>query len=439
VVEEKQTRGLIFLAMAAAVVNCVLPATAQSTSVHDLPILTGIELETGLTVGINTATGNVTWLSNDGSSLMLQYPGGQYTLPPSSSRPQASGPQPNFGFALIYPGQGPGPVPIPPSGSRVGQDVSGYQGLVLRMRSDSPMTVGIAIKDSLQGDDGTETKVLVTLSQQWQTYYIPLSWFIGVDLKRVYFLTEFIFNGTSQQTLHVSQIDYTTQPPATGKILPHFIYGGGWSTTLYFTNSSGATVSFPISFFGADGSPLQVPTPGDGSMAVGLTILLAPRATSVVEFPMAGGISTTGYVLAMLPADISGYALLKRSVSGQADQEVAVPFSGTSATSSTLIFDETNSVTSAFIVNSSNSDANVSILAWSVSGQSLGEGSFLIPARSKQTLVLRSLLGLSGVAGQKGSVDFIVGSDFVQSSGNIAVLTLNSEGAALISIPTSDK
>src|SRR5579864_2973188 len=263
------SRVVSFLAMSLAAVVWLRPTLAQSTSRPDLPILTGIDLGAGLNRVVNTAGNQTNWLSTDGSSLLLQYPGGEYTTSSSPNQSQPSGPQPNFGFLLIYADVAAAPAQ---PGSRGGQDMRGYQALKLRMRGDQVSTVEIAIKDSKQKDDGSETTVLITVSPQWQTYYIPLSWFIKVDLSQIYFLTEIILNGRSPQRVQVSEIAYTSQPPAAGRILPDFTYGGGWSSTMYFTNLSGAIVTFPVSFFKDDGSPMYISTPSNGLLRVGLPV-----------------------------------------------------------------------------------------------------------------------------------------------------------------------
>ncbi len=427
---------LVFLALSIAAVFCPRMAVAQSAPLPDLPILAGIELGAGLNIAVNTAINQTNWLKNDGSSLVMEYPGGEFIPAPSSSgAAQPNGPQPNFGFVLIYSGVST----IAPRGARAGQDMRAYQALRFRMRGDQVSTVEIAIKDSKQSDDGTETKVLIVVSPQWQTYYIPLSWFINVDLSQVYFLSEIILNGNSPQRVQVSEIAYTSQPPAAGRILPDFISGGGWSTAMYFTNLSGAIVNFPVSFFKDDGNPLYIPTPSNGSLTVGLTVQLGPRATSVLAFSNAGALPITGYVSAMLPDDVAAHAEIRLSVTGQPDQKADVRFSGTSAKSSTVIFDETKSVTSLFIVNPGNSDANLSLSAWNGTGNSLGQASLRLAARTKQTYVLRNLPGMMTVMGQQGSLFIDVSSSLVQSSGNVAVLVLSSEGTVLTAIPTADK
>jgi hypothetical protein len=177
---------------------------------------------------------------------------------------------------------------------------------------------------------------------------------------------------------------------------------------------------------------LGVPSSGSSSTVVGLTVLLAPRATSIVELPTQGSL-TEGYATLSLPTDVVGYGLLRQSVQGQPDQQALLPFSGTSAMTSTLIFDETDSVTTAAIVNIDNVVNSVMIVARDQTGKTIGSSTVMLPGENKTALVLRNLPGLSAMAGQTGSVDFIA------STGNLAVLGLRFVGAAFTAIPTADR
>ena len=74
-------------------------------------------------------------------------------------------------------------------------------------------------------------------------------------------------SGTTSSTFSVSG----TGTLGTGqKILPQFVYGGGWYTALYFSNSTTAAVSFPLTVTGDNGSALAVPgLPGTASIPAG--------------------------------------------------------------------------------------------------------------------------------------------------------------------------
>jgi hypothetical protein len=212
------------------------------------------------------------------------------------------------------------------------------------------------------------------------------------------------------------------------RVLPQLAFGGGWYTALYFTNTTTSAVSFAVNFTADNGTPLTVPSVGGSSTIVNL----APRGTALIEVPNSGPLNQ-GYVAVSLPAGVTGYGVFRQSVLGIADQEGVVPLSSASSTSSTLIWDDTFYTTSVAIVNPSSLFATVSIIVRDAAGATIGGSSIALAPRNKTALILRTLPGLGGMAGNRGSADFTV------SSGNVAVLGLRFNGAAFTSIPTADR
>ena len=214
-------------------------------------------------------------------------------------------------------------------------------------------------------------------------------------------------------------------PPSTQQILAQFAFGGGWYSALYFTNTSTSEVSFTVNFIGDDGNAMNVVGIGGST-----NVSLAPRGTAIIEAPNFGAL-TQGYVSVALPGGVTGYGVFRQSVPGIADQEAVVSLSPVSVSSSTLIFDDTEYITSVAIANPSSVQATVSITAWDSSGNILGTSSLTLAPRTKMEGALHSFPGLGGVVGNRGSAAFVAG------SGNIVVLGLRFNGAAITSIPTA--
>ena len=212
------------------------------------------------------------------------------------------------------------------------------------------------------------------------------------------------------------------------RILPQFAFGGGWYSTLYFTNTSADTVSVAVGFTANDGTPLTVPSVNGSST----TLTIPSRGTAQIEALSAVDL-VEGYVTVALPAGVAGYAVFRQSVAGRVDQEAVVPLSPSSATTSTLIWDDTNLTTAVAIVNLSASNATITIVARDSLGATIGTSTVPLPPRGKIPKILRDLPGLSGMLGKRGSADF------TSSAGNLAVLGLRFVGFAFTSIPTSDK
>src|SRR5262249_48872384 len=155
-------------------------------------------------------------------------------------------------------------------------------------------------------------------------------------------------------TLTVSE----TAALPTIKILPQLAFGGGWYTALYFTNTSASPNLLILSFMGNDGLPLTIPALGGSSFLVNL----APRGTAIVEAPNMGSLAQ-GYVTAALPTGVTGYGVLRQSVAGAPDQEAVVPLSGSTATTSTLLFDDTKYVTGVAVVNLASVNSTITAVA----------------------------------------------------------------------------
>lgn len=388
----------------ASAIVLLLGRAASGQTAGVFPVLTGVQLGNGLALGMNTSNGLTGWLSSEGASdLLMQYPAGQA-----------------WGSVFITDGQAV-------ATNRPGVDLSAYQSLVLEMSGDAGSTVAIGIKDATQPDDGSETTIPVRISGDWEVYTIPLAKFTKANPGKIYVLTEFVFAGAQAQTLRVRNIEFSAAPLTTTGILPQFVFGGGWYSALYFTNTGGTAASVQVNFAGDDGTPMSVPNVGAST-----AVSLAARGSARIEALNTGNL-TQGYVSAALPSGVTGYGVFRQSGQGVPDQEAVVPFSGASATTSTLIWDDTVTVTAVAMVNPTSVNVTVAITVRDGTGQTIGTSSVALPARGKSAVVLKTLPGLAGIAGKWGSADFSV------SSGNIAVLGLRFDGQVLTSIPTADR
>jgi hypothetical protein len=219
-----------------------------------------------------------------------------------------------------------------------------------------------------------------------------------------------------------------TSAGTTTQILPQLAFGGSWYTALYFTNISSAPVSFTVNFVGNDGNPLVIPALG-GSFVI---VSLAARGAALIEAPNIGSL-VQGYVTAALPTGVTGYAIFRQSVPGVPDQEAVVPLSGNTATTSTLLFDDTKYVTGVAVVNLASVTTTISVSVRDTQGNTIGTSNIPLGPHAKAAVALRDLPGLAGVSGSLGSVDFTA------SIGTLAALGLRFNGTAFTSIPTSNR
>jgi hypothetical protein len=210
-------------------------------------------------------------------------------------------------------------------------------------------------------------------------------------------------------------------------ILPQFVYGGGWYTALYFYNANPTTKGYVINYFANDGTPLNVPGQGTST-----PVTIGANGSVRIEAPNVGTL-VQGYATVTLPEGVSGYGVFRQSVQGIADQEAVVPLVNAASTQSILTFDDTNYITAAAVVNTGAVGALVTVTVTGINGSPLGTATISLGAHSKTAVALRSLDGLTNIAGNRGTATFTV------SSGTLAVLGLRFYGSAFTSIPTTDK
>ncbi len=258
----------------------------------------------------------------------------------------------------------------------------------------------------------------------WSTFTATYS-SVAADIGKT--LTIQLTGTGTQSNFDNVRLTATSVGPTT-QILPQLAFGGGWYTALYFTNSSSTPASFTVNFIGSDGNRLTVAAVGDSSVAVNL----AARGTALIAIPNNGAL-VEGYVSAALPIGVTGYGVFRQSVPGVNDQEAVVPLSGTTATTSTLLFDDTNYITGVAVVNLASVSTTVSVTAYGNQGNIIGTSNIPMAANVKTAVVLRDLPGLAAVAGSLGSVDFTI------PIGTLALLGLRFNGLAFTSIPTSDR
>jgi hypothetical protein len=220
----------------------------------------------------------------------------------------------------------------------------------------------------------------------------------------------------------------TAQPQSVRLVLPQFVFGGGWYTALYFTNTNQSNVSFTVNFTSDAGTPMAVPSLGGSSKNVSLSA----GGTAVVEAPNAGSLNE-GYVSVNLPVGVIGYGVFRQSVPGQADQEAVVPFSEAVSTASSFAFDETAFTTGVAIVNPSLLATTVAVTLIDSDGNVIGTATVNLQPYNKTELALKTLSGLAGMVGKVGTARFEV------SSGNLAVLGLRFRGSAFTSIPAAQQ
>gem|GEM_PF-1541934 len=233
------------------------------------------------------------------------------------------------------------------------------------------------------------------------------------------------------QSSNLFSFSVTTQAVNVTVAMPQLVFGGGWYTALYFSNSTGSAVNVPVNFIGDGGAPLSVPLSGIGP-ATSRIVSLNAGSSAILEAPNTGSL-VQGWAEVSLPPGVTGYAVFRQSVAGRADQEAVVPLVSESSQAADVVYDDVNFTTSVAVLNPSNQQVVVTILLYASNGSQIGSGQLVLAARSKQAAALRNLPGMAAAAGKRGWATFSV------TQGAVAVVGLRFGGEAFTSIPDSHR
>lgn len=167
----------------------VAPVAIAQTS-QALAIYNDGELTDGYGMGVDTGPSQLRdWAKVQGDgSLCMAYP-----------------PNQDWGAVFITFGGDP-----KPPRERIGKDFSSYKTLAIDMKGErGGEKVWIGLKDQYDRDDGSETKIPVSLTSGWKTYTFPLGKFKTADLTKLYVVTEFVFEGDiPAETVCFNKIEY---------------------------------------------------------------------------------------------------------------------------------------------------------------------------------------------------------------------------------------
>ena len=143
--------------------------SAQTLPQTDHTIYDG-RLSRGYDMGVASSGGQSSWVTNQAGYMRMAYPSEQ-----------------SWGAVFITFGK-------PRNFPRPGTDLSMYEKLSIDLRGlKGGERVEIGLKDSQDPDNGTEAKIPITVTKEWNTYEIPLSKFYTADLSKIYVITEFVF------------------------------------------------------------------------------------------------------------------------------------------------------------------------------------------------------------------------------------------------------
>jgi hypothetical protein len=144
----------------------------------------------GYNMGVDSHKGQRDWVINNTYSMRMEYPG-----------------KPNeWGVVFFTVGESQPDYMIEKRESR---SFTMFDSLKVDMRGiGKNETVYIGMKDKNDYDDGSETKIPVNLTPNWQTYSFALEEFYDLDLKNVYVPIEFVFEDDTKTTVLFRRIRF---------------------------------------------------------------------------------------------------------------------------------------------------------------------------------------------------------------------------------------
>lgn len=208
-------------------------------------------------------------------------------------------------------------------------------------------------------------------------------------------------------------------PTANTHSAPGLIYGGGWSSTLYFVNGSDSEVSFDVNLRKNDGTALDL----NGAGAT-QKVTIAARGLGVISAGADGALAQ-GSASFDLPDTVTGQVLVKLATQNQPDQEVVLPVSRTADQRTAVqVFDDTviNSLVS--VLNPSGSEANITMTVRDDKGATVGTSELKLAAGARVVFPLKDRVADAG--GKRGTLSFSA------STGAVSAAVIRFGGASLV-------
>jgi hypothetical protein len=158
----------------------------QSCVPEEHPVYMGKKMSYGYDLGVTTDNKIIGWLSDSSGYMKMEYPAEQL-----------------WGAVFVTVGK------IKDLPSKPTVDLTAYYSLSVELKGlNGNEKLQLGMKDSKDIDDGAESKVEVVLTKDWKEYIIPLDSFKTADLKNIYTLVEFVFNGKEPQTAYFRNIQF---------------------------------------------------------------------------------------------------------------------------------------------------------------------------------------------------------------------------------------
>jgi hypothetical protein len=262
--------------------------------------------------------------------------------------------------------------------------------LYVRYSQDVALTGGNIVTDYRSNESSGDRTVTVN-SPAAGTYYIAF----GV----------FTLNTTISATVTASTTIVARTPLISNAlILPQFVSGGGWTTTLFLTNTGSTADNYTVKFYNLNGAARTVSLVGlaatdrvTGNLTAGQTVIYETAATATLE-PGWASIepSSSG-------SRITGFAVFRLHIAGLPDAEAIVTLGNLSDRTFVLLYDQQNGYSTGFaLVNPTTSTGTYSVSVRDQNGGLIGTDSITLPPFGQLALFVNEKY--SSTNGKKGSL-----------------------------------
>jgi len=169
-----------------AVLAVLASGSAIAQSPHDVMVRGA--LVPGFDIAVDTSEEEREWLVAGDGALQMAYPSDQ-----------------DWGAVFVTARRGEG------------LDVSQFAYLAITMRGTTGgERIEVGLRDADDPTDGSEQRIEIVLSAQWETYHFALARFATADLSALRIVPVFVFTGADARTVEVSAIQFRSGAPVLG-------------------------------------------------------------------------------------------------------------------------------------------------------------------------------------------------------------------------------
>ncbi len=215
--------------------------------------------------------------------------------------------------------------------------------------------------------------------------------------------------GTYTSSVTIAGVPTGLTIPVTLRIVPNDLFipqvadGGGWNTVITLVNTDSEPAPFTLKFWQQDGSPLRLPLEGNGTLSE-YSDTIPVGGTLVIRTTGSNPALSQGWAEILAQRAIGGMAVF-RERGGNGVSEAAVSAAQPQGKHFQLPFDNTNSFqTGLAVVNTSLSEADVTLNLRDENGAIISSDSIVLPAHGHDAMLLPGRY--PQLANRRGVIEF---------------------------------